>query len=158
MFVRGNSRFKFGYFLSSASTLLAIGVTLIIVGCWIFFTNGRVGQRLGCKWESRPEIRDEGYMIISSQFRKFSYDDLQNATRCFMEELGSGASGTVYKGILEQEFRSELSVIGRIYQMNPVRIWGFCAEQTHKLLASEFVESGSLDRFLFDSQNLISVL
>jgi len=110
------------------------------------------------KWESRPEIRDEGYMIISSQFRKFSYDELQNATRCFMEELGSGASGTVYKGILEQEFRSELSVIGRIYQMNPVRIWGFCAEQTHKLLASEFVESGSLDRFLFDSQNLISVL
>jgi len=54
---------------------------------------------------------------------------------------------------------SDLScVIGRIYQMNPVRIWGFCAEQTHKLLASEFVESGSLDRFLFDSQNLISVL
>ena len=98
MFVRGNSRFKFGYFLSSASTLLAIGVTLIIVGCWIFFY----------KWESRPEIRDEGYMIISSQFRKFSYDELQNATRCFMEELGSGASGTVYKGILEQEFRSEL--------------------------------------------------
>jgi len=147
MFVGGNSWFNFGYFLSSALTLLVNGVSLIIVGCWIFY-----------KWESRPEIRDEGYMIISSQFRKFSYDELQNATRCFMEELGSGASGTVYKGILEQEFRSELSVIGRIYQMNPVRIWGFCAEQTHKLLASEFVESGSLDRFLFDSQNLISVL
>jgi hypothetical protein len=25
----------------------------------------------------------------------------------------------------EQEFRSELSIIGRIYHMNLVRIWGF---------------------------------
>ena len=78
---------------------------------------------------------------MSSQFRKFSYDELQNATKCFMEELRSGASGTVYKGVLEdgrqvavkklrdviqgeQEFRSELSVIGRICHMNLVRIWG----------------------------------
>jgi hypothetical protein len=146
-------------------TLLVIEVTLIIVGCWIFY-----------KWERRPEIRDEGYMIISSQFRKFSYDELQKATKCFTEELGSRASGKVYKGVLEderqvavkklrdvmqgqQEFRSKLRIIGRIYHMNLVRIWGFCAEQTHKLLVSEFVENGSsLDRFLFDSQNLISVL
>ena len=164
MFVGGNSWFNFGYFLSSALTLLVNGVSLIIVGCWIFY-----------KWESRPEIRDEGYMIISSQFRKFSYHELQNATKCFMEELGSSASGTVHKGVLEderqvavkklrdvmqgeQEFRSELSIIGRSYHMNLVRIWGFCAEQIHKLLVSEFVENGSLDRFLFDSQNLISVL
>ena len=51
----------------------------------------------------------------------------------------------------EQEFRSELSVIGRIYHMNVVRIWGFCAEKTHRLLVSEFVEKGSLDRVLFDN-------
>ena len=49
MFVGGNSRFNFGYFLSYAFTLLVIGVTSIILGSWIFFTNVRVGPRLGTK-------------------------------------------------------------------------------------------------------------
>jgi serine/threonine protein kinase len=39
-----------------------------------------------------------------------------------------------------------------------VRIWGFCAEKTHLLLISEFVEKGSLDRVLFDNLNLSPVL
>uniref|UniRef100_A0A453QTW3 non-specific serine/threonine protein kinase n=2 Tax=Aegilops tauschii TaxID=37682 RepID=A0A453QTW3_AEGTS len=123
----------------------------------------------------RPEITDEGYMIISSQFRIFSYKELQKATNCFQEELGSGGSGAVYKGVLDderkvavkklndmiqggQEFRSELSVIGRIYHMNLVRIWGFCVEKTHKLLVSEFIANGSLDRVLFDYQSIAPVL
>ncbi|KAJ1258175.1 hypothetical protein BS78_10G054700 [Paspalum vaginatum] len=164
MFVGGNSSFRFGYFISSALTLLVIEVTLIMVGYWVVY-----------KLERRPEIMDEGYMIISSQFQRFSYDELQKATKCFQEELGSGASGVVYKGVLddgrkvavkklndvmqgEQEFRSELSVIGRIYHMNLVRIWGVCAEQTQKLLVSEFVENGSLDKFLIDYQDINYVL
>uniref|UniRef100_A0ACD5ZK15 Uncharacterized protein n=1 Tax=Avena sativa TaxID=4498 RepID=A0ACD5ZK15_AVESA len=127
------------------------------------------------KWGRRPEITDEGYMIISSQFRIFSYKELQKATNWFQEMLGSGGSGEVYKGVLdderkvavkklndviqgEQEFRSELSVIGRVYHMNLVRIWGFCVEKTHKLLVSEFVENGSLDRVLFDYQSISHVL
>uniref|UniRef100_A0A453QTJ2 non-specific serine/threonine protein kinase n=1 Tax=Aegilops tauschii subsp. strangulata TaxID=200361 RepID=A0A453QTJ2_AEGTS len=164
MFQDGSSKFKFGYFLSSALTLLFIEVTLIIAGCWIVY-----------KWERRPEITDEGYMIISSQFRVFSYKELQKATDYFQKELGSGGSGAVYKGVLdderkvavkklndaiqgEQEFRSELSVIGRIYHMNLVRIWGFCVEKTCKLLVSEFIENGSLATVLFDYQSLSPVL
>lgn len=160
----GTSKFKFGYFLSSALTLLVIEVISIIVGCRVVY-----------KWGRRPEITDEGYTIISSQFRRFSYKELQKATDCFQEELGSGRSGSVYKGVLdderkvavkklndviqgEQEFRSELSVIGRIYHMNLVRIWGFCAEKMHKLLVSEFIENGSLDRVLFDYQSSSPVL
>ncbi|KAL6898092.1 hypothetical protein ACP4OV_006688 [Aristida adscensionis] len=160
----GTSKFRFGYFLSSALTLGVIEVVLITVGCWVVY-----------KWERRPEITDEGYTIISSQFRRFSYKELQKATKCFQEELGSGGSGMVYKGVLvderkvaakklndviqgEQEFRSELSVIGRIYHMNLVRIWGFCAEKAHRILVSEFVENGSLDKVLFSSQSSPSLL
>jgi serine/threonine protein kinase len=58
----------------------------------------------------------------------------------------------------DQEFRSELSVIGRIYHMNLVRIWGFYVEKTHKLLVSEFIENGSLATVLFDYQSLSPVL
>ncbi|XP_037466771.1 putative receptor protein kinase ZmPK1 [Triticum dicoccoides] len=164
MFQDGPSNFKFGYFLSSALTLFFIEVVLIIAGCWVVH-----------RWEGRPEIIDEGYTIISSQFRIFSYRELQKATNCFQEELGSGGSGEVYKGVLdderkvavkklndlihgEQEFRSEISVIGRIYHMNLVRIWGFCVEKTHRLLVSEFIENGSLAAVLFDYQSNSHVL
>ncbi|CAM0912940.1 unnamed protein product [Alopecurus aequalis] len=164
MFKDGSSHFKFGYFLSSALTILFIEVSLIIAGCWVVY-----------KWEKRPEITDKGYMIISSQFRIFSYRELRKATNCFQEELGCGGSGAVYKGVLDderkvavkklndviqgdQEFRSEISVIGRINHMNLVRIWGFCVEKTHKLLVSEFIENGSLATVLFDCQSLSPVL
>ncbi|RLN11788.1 putative receptor protein kinase ZmPK1 [Panicum miliaceum] len=157
-------KFKFGYFLTSALTLLVVEVTLILIGLWVLH-----------KWKRRPETTDVGSMIIYGQFCRFSYRELQKATNYFHQELGRGGSGVVYKGLLaderkvavkklndmvqgEQEFRSELSVIGRIYHMNVVRIWGFCAEKTHRLLVSEFVEKGSLDRILFDNLNLSPVL
>ncbi|XP_066372938.1 putative receptor protein kinase ZmPK1 [Miscanthus floridulus] len=152
--------FKYGYFITCALTLLVVEVILILVGFWVIH-----------KWGKGPETTDVGSMILYGQFCRFSYKELQKATNCFHEELGSGGSGVVYKGVLsderkvavknlsdiiqeEQEFRSELSVIGRIYHMNVVRIWGFCAEKTHRLLVSEFVENGSLDKILFHNMNL----
>jgi serine/threonine protein kinase len=49
----------------------------------------------------------------------------------------------------EAEFQHELSVIGRIYHMNLVRIWGFCSDGPHRILVLEFVKNGSLDKALF---------
>lgn len=50
----------------------------------------------------------------------------------------------------EMELQSELGVIGKIYHMNLVRMWGFCSERAHKLLVLEYVENGSLAKLLFD--------
>jgi hypothetical protein len=94
------SKFKFGYFLSSVLTLLVIEVVLIVVGFWVVY-----------KWERRPEITDEGYLIISSQFRRISHKDLERAIRGFQEELGSGGSGTVYKGVLDDEMNVRLNLV-----------------------------------------------
>uniref|UniRef100_A0A0D9WAH9 Receptor-like serine/threonine-protein kinase n=1 Tax=Leersia perrieri TaxID=77586 RepID=A0A0D9WAH9_9ORYZ len=109
----------------------------------------------------------EGYSLVVSHFRRFTYDELSHATRGFRDEIAKGATGSVYKGVLDdgrcvavkllgeitqgdEVFRSELSVIGRINHMNLVRIWGFCSEHPHRLLVSEYVENGSLDKALFD--------
>ncbi|KAB1204626.1 G-type lectin S-receptor-like serine/threonine-protein kinase SD2-5 [Morella rubra] len=80
--------------------------------------------------------------------------------------LGQGGFGSVYQGALpdgtrvavkklegigqgKKEFRAEVSTIGSIHHLHLVRIKGFCAEGTHRLLAYEFMANGSLDRWIF---------
>lgn len=50
----------------------------------------------------------------------------------------------------EAEFQHELSVIGRIYHMN--------SNGPHRILVSEFVENGSLDKTLFGAESSLIFL
>ncbi|KAK7338914.1 hypothetical protein VNO77_19548 [Canavalia gladiata] len=103
----------------------------------------------------------QGYHLKAVEFRKFSYSELKKATKGFGEEIGRGAGGVVYKGILsdqrkvaikrlneakqgEGEFLAEVSIIGRLNHMNLIEMWGYCAEGKHRLLVYEYMESGSL--------------
>ncbi|CAK7339224.1 unnamed protein product [Dovyalis caffra] len=99
----------------------------------------------------------------------FTYNELETATGGFKEELGSGAFGTVYKGDLanedtpliavkklekmveqgEQEFETEVKVIGRTNHKNLVQLLGFCNEGQHRLLVYEYMSNGSLSIYLF---------
>ena len=95
--------------------------------------------------------------------RLFTYTELKRATNSFKEELGKGSFGTVYKGALnkgkklvavkrleklveegEREFRAEMRAIGRTHHRNLVRLLGFCAEDTKRLLVYEYMSNGSL--------------
>ncbi|CAN1263452.1 G-type lectin S-receptor-like serine/threonine-protein kinase LECRK3 [Linum perenne] len=88
--------------------------------------------------------------------RNFSYSELELATNGFKEVLGSGASGTVYKGVLvdqqlvavkrldkmvnetqDQEFRTEVKVIAGTNH------------RQHRILVYEFMSNGSLANLLF---------
>ncbi|XP_078153664.1 putative receptor protein kinase ZmPK1 [Carex rostrata] len=110
--------------------------------------------------------KEEGYKLVTYQFRRYTYKELGKASNKFKDVIGLGGSGVVYKGVLrdgrvvalkkldevnqgEQEFQAELSVICQISHMNLVRIWGFCSEKLHWILVTEFVENGSLDKALF---------
>ncbi|KAJ3668917.1 hypothetical protein LUZ60_010867 [Juncus effusus] len=115
-------------------------------------------------------LAERGYRLMDCQFRKFTYKELREATKNFSELIGTGGSGGVYKGVLdyervvavkklkdvnqrEEEFWSEVSIIGTINHMNLVRIIGFCSEGPYRLLVSEFIENGSLDKNLFNEDD-----
>ena len=98
-------------------------------------------------------------------FRKFTYTELKKATKSFTEEIGRGAGGIVYKGVLsdnrvaaikrlheanqgENEFLAEVNIIGRINHMNLIEMWGYCVEGKHRILVYEYMEHGSLAKNL----------
>lgn len=49
----------------------------------------------------------------------------------------------------KKEFRAEVSIIGSIHHLHLVRLRGYCAEGTHRLLAYEYMSNGSLEKWLF---------
>lgn len=155
MYDNTSKRVRWIYLYWFAIAAGAVEILFILSGWWLLF------RRHG----GAAPVED-GYHVISSQFRMYRYAELKKATKHFKEELGRGASGAVFKGVLEDErvvavkkladiyqgedvFWAEVSTIGKINHMNLVRIWGFCSEDKHRLLVSEFVENGSLDKHLF---------
>uniref|UniRef100_A0A0E0RDA9 Receptor-like serine/threonine-protein kinase n=1 Tax=Oryza rufipogon TaxID=4529 RepID=A0A0E0RDA9_ORYRU len=151
------------YFYGFLSAIFVIEVFLIAMGCWIFSNKGVFRP-------SQVSVLEEGYRIVTSHFRAYRYSELERGTKKFNNKIGHGGSGIVYKGSLDDErvvavkvlqdvsqsedvFQAELSVIGRIYHMNLVRMWGFCSEGTHRILVYEYIENGSLAKVLFDRRD-----
>ncbi|CAN6326195.1 unnamed protein product [Urochloa humidicola] len=150
------------YMYGFLSALLVVEAVVIGFGCWLFSSRGLFRP-------SRVWAIEEGYKLITNNFQRYTYSEIKRATGNFTDVIGSGGSGIVYKGVLdddrviavkvlknvsqsEQEFQSELSVIGRIYHMNLVRMWGCCSEGKHRILVSEHIENGSLAKVLLDRE------
>ncbi|KAL5223584.1 hypothetical protein ABZP36_010223 [Zizania latifolia] len=163
----GQSVSKFLYFYGFLSAIFLAEVIFFILG-WLILR--RESSQFREVW-----LAEAGYKMIANHFRRYTYRELVLATRKFKDELGRGASGIVYKGVLkdnrvvavkklveinegEEEFQHELSVISRIYHTNLVRVWGFCSDGPHRILVSEFVENGSLDKILFGSEGSENLL
>ncbi|CAM0882025.1 unnamed protein product [Alopecurus aequalis] len=155
---------KWIYFFVFTAILGALELLVIVAGWCLFFRKSNV-----------PKSMEDGYRMITNQFRRFTYKELREATGKFKEEIGRGGAGIVYRGVLEdkrivavkklanvqqgeEEFWAEVTLIGRINHINLVRMMGFCAERKNRLLVYEYVENESLDKYLFgdgSTENLL---
>ncbi|GMN26577.1 hypothetical protein TIFTF001_001351 [Ficus carica] len=107
--------------------------------------------------------------VSAVNLRCFTYKELEAATDGFKEELGRGAFGIVYKGIIqtsssvvvavkklnfmaresEKEFRNEVNAIAQTHHKNLVRLLGYCDEGQDRMLVYEYLSNGTLASFVF---------
>ncbi|KAG8501741.1 hypothetical protein CXB51_004746 [Gossypium anomalum] len=121
--------------------------------------------------QSYEKLLESKSSVFAEQFtlRSFTFNELDEATQGFQDELGRGSFGAVYKGTLpgdgksiavkrlgmvkegeRDQFRTEMTTIGRNNHRNLVRLLGFCVEGSKKFLVYEYMSNGSLEDFLFN--------
>ena len=84
---------KWLHFYGFAGAIFVLEV-LFIASAWCFVLRWELGA-------SEMQAVEEGYKVMASNFRRYSYKELVKATGKFKEELGRGGSGIVYEGILD---------------------------------------------------------
>ncbi|KAK9079495.1 hypothetical protein SSX86_001167 [Deinandra increscens subsp. villosa] len=147
--------------------VIVIVTTVVILGLVIMGIRYHKKKK-SVSIEVPDEISEEDTFLenIAGMPVRFTYKDLQEATKDFTTKLGQGGFGSVYQGDLKdgtqiavkqlegigqgkKEFRAEVSIIGSIHHHHLVKLRGFCAEGKHRLLVYEYMANGSLDRWIF---------
>ncbi|XP_023902323.1 G-type lectin S-receptor-like serine/threonine-protein kinase SD2-5 [Quercus suber] len=132
-------------------------VLFLLIGFFVF---------LFWKKETANEAEENYLNHVPGMPTRYSYDDLQVITNNFSKELGGGGFGTVFEGTqidntkvavkrldgfnqINKSFLAEVETIGSIHHFNLVRLIGFCAEKSHRLLVYDYMSNGSLDKWVF---------
>lgn len=121
------------------------------------------------KSSDRQQDKSTGATELLQGPMAYSYNDLMIATNNFSKEhkLGEGGFGEVYKGTLKDGevvaikktnmasrgrntyFDKELKIISNVHHRHLMRLLGYCNKRPHLFLVLEFMENGSLDKFLY---------
>ncbi|XP_033139442.1 LEAF RUST 10 DISEASE-RESISTANCE LOCUS RECEPTOR-LIKE PROTEIN KINASE-like 2.5 isoform X6 [Brassica rapa] len=95
----------------------------------------------------------------------YSYAQVKRISKSFSEVVGKGGFGIVYRGTLcdgrkvavkvlndttgnGEDFVNEVASMSKTSHVNIVTLLGFCAEGTKRAILYEFLENGSLDKFI----------
>ncbi|XP_064938531.1 L-type lectin-domain containing receptor kinase SIT2-like [Musa acuminata AAA Group] len=140
--------------------LASAGLVLITVGIIVLLVRRRIKY---------AELLEDWELEYGPH--RFSYKDLFEATKGFRDKelLGMGGFGRVYKGVLQtskvevavkrvshesrqgmREFIAEVVSIGRLRHRNLVQLLGYCRRKGELLLVYDYMQNGSLDKFLYD--------
>ncbi|XP_031398698.1 G-type lectin S-receptor-like serine/threonine-protein kinase At1g11410 isoform X2 [Punica granatum] len=121
--------------------------------------------------ESR-NMQDLEYDSKKSDLPLFDLSTVATATNnfSFINKLGQGGFGSVYKGVLDDgkeiavkrlskssgqgigEFKNEVTLIAKLQHRNLVKILGCCIQEDEKMLIYEYLPNKGLDSFLFDEK------
>ncbi|RCV25164.1 hypothetical protein SETIT_5G144200v2 [Setaria italica] len=115
----------------------------------------------------RYQLRDDEdeFGEVPGMTTRYKFEQLKVATEQFSKLLGKGGFGSVFEGQVgeqkvavkqldqagqgKKEFLAEVETIGNIHHINLVRLIGFCAEKSHRLLVYEYMSKGSLDQWIY---------
>ncbi|XP_070037522.1 G-type lectin S-receptor-like serine/threonine-protein kinase SD2-5 [Nicotiana tomentosiformis] len=140
------------------STLAAlVGIILSITTWFILFKKRSQSSKVGDFLDIEP--------LLPGILTRFSYNELKILTEDFSKKLGEGGFGSVYEGTLsngtkiavkhlddlgqvKDSFLTEVNIVGGIHHVNLVKLIGFCAEKSDRLLIYEYMVNGSLDRWI----------
>ncbi|KAH1081616.1 hypothetical protein J1N35_021377 [Gossypium stocksii] len=149
-------------------TVAAIGVAIVM-----FFYYRRVSVMRkkkdddpeGNKW-AKSLKGDKGIKVslFEKGVSKMRLNDLLKATNTFSKNniIGSGRTGTLYKGVLEdgtslmikrlqdsqhsdKEFTSEMATLGSVKHRNLVPLLGFCVAKKERLIVYRYMANGTLN-------------
>jgi len=70
----------------------ALETVVLVIGWWYRLRDRKV-----------PKSIEEGYQMLLSQFRRFTYGELKEWQATSKEEIGRGSSGAVYRGVLDDK-------------------------------------------------------
>ncbi|XP_026432744.1 putative receptor-like protein kinase At4g00960 [Papaver somniferum] len=150
-------------------------LTISIVVPWVVAVLFAIALGFFCFWRKRTQIMkyvyvDDETQVTTPESLQFNFSTISAATDNFSEtnKLGEGGFGSVYKGTLpdgreiavkrlskysgqgDQEFKNEVTLVGKLQHRNLVKLVGFSLAGEEKLLIYEFMPNRSLDQFLFD--------
>ncbi|XP_050234355.1 probable disease resistance protein At5g63020 [Mercurialis annua] len=118
-----------------------------------------------------PRVGKHSIVIVSP--KPFTYKELKQATNNFLNQVGAGGYGKVYKGILTNGeviavkifknessrsslgFQTEMKIAGRIHHRNVVKLVGSCIHKVHQMLVYEFVPNNTLRYHLYDLDKVV---
>ncbi|GLT91856.1 hypothetical protein SLE2022_097220 [Rubroshorea leprosula] len=165
-----------GFMIKVAAAVSVTGIAglILLIFCFrkIFSTENGMFSTLMKKEDCidiEAFLRGNGHLAL----KKYSFKDVKKMTNSYRDKLGEGGFAAVYKGKLSdgcqvavkvlnnakddgdgEAFINEVASISRTSHVNIVTLLGFCFKGRKRALIYEFVQNGSLEKFIHQENPL----